>query len=73
MPKTLCIEIPESLMQPLVVLLDAGLRASGLRAARDAALIAAAIDQAAMRVQASGAAIIERPNGAEADRATSAD
>lgn len=45
MQKTVTIELPETLLQPLAGLIDAGVRASGLRAVKDAALILDAIER----------------------------
>lgn len=46
---TVTIALPEALLQPLIGLIDAGLRATGLRSAREAAEIARLIEQSVLQ------------------------
>lgn len=52
MQKTITIELPETMLQPLVGLIDAAVRATGLRGAAEAAQIVALIQAAAEKAQA---------------------
>lgn len=50
------VTIPAHLVQPLVGLIDAGLRATGIRSAREAAELVELIDKAVQEAQAKAAA-----------------
>jgi hypothetical protein len=50
------VTIPAHLVQPLVGLLDAGLRATGIRSAREAAELVELIDRAVQEAQAKAGA-----------------
>ncbi len=53
MQKTISIEMPETLLQPLVGLIDVAVRSSGLRSVKEAVHIVEAIETALAKAQSS--------------------